>query len=171
MVSLLSLYHNLNTMIRKKTASQAYKFRIGSNIRKWRNIKEIKQKELANSLKLSEASVSNIENDITNITLAQLEEISVALNVSIEQLLSDPQEKISNRYPGSDISGTMTPVRHLENELLKAMIASMEKKDLQLQEIMQHFIQTLKTLVPGNNQYTLQPGNPSHLLNDSGPVW
>ena len=161
-------------MIRKKTASQAYKFRVGSNIRKWRNIKEIKQKELANTLKISEASVSNIENDITNITLSQLEEISVALNVSIEQLLSDPQDKIrnGNGYADSSISASMNhPMRHVENELVKALIASMEKKDLQLQELMQQFTHTLKTLMQGNNQYSLTPGNPPHLLNDSGPVW
>ncbi len=158
-------------MIRRKTAAQAYKFRVGSNIRKWRNIKEIKQKDLANALKLSEASVSNIENDISNITLSQLEEISVALNVTIEQLLSDPQEKIRNGYTDSSLPGSMNPLRHVENELVKALIASMEKKDLQLQEIMQQFTQTLKTLMQGNNQYPLQPGNQPHVLNDSGAVW
>src|SRR4051794_33980710 len=80
-------------MKKNKFGSASYKFRIGSNIRKWRNLKEIKQKDLAVALQLSEAAVSNIENDITNLTVGQLEDISVALNVSIEQLLSDPQEK------------------------------------------------------------------------------
>ena len=39
-----------------------YKLKIGSNVRKWRNLKSIKQKELASSLNLSEAAISNIDN-------------------------------------------------------------------------------------------------------------
>jgi transcriptional regulator with XRE-family HTH domain len=158
-------------MLNKKNPPQAYKFRVGSNIRKWRNIKEIKQKELANMLKLSEASVSNIENDITNITLSQLEEISIALNVSIEQLLSDPQEK----FRTTNTTGAFTPskdsLRYLENELVKAMIASMEKKDQQLQEIMQQFIQTLNVLMKGEKYYSLTTDSQQHMLNEGQPGW
>lgn len=134
-------------MIKKKTAVPAHKFRIGSNIRKWRNIKDIKQKDLANSLNLSEAAVSNIENDITNITVTQLEDISLALNVSIEQLLSDPQEKFSNPAAEGNMSFEKNNSNYPTNELLNALIASMEKKDQQLQTIMQHFIHTVDTLL------------------------
>jgi len=124
-------------MIKKKNTDATHKFRIGSHIRKWRNMKDIKQKDLANSLNLSEAAVSNIENDITNITVTQLEDISIALNVSIEQLLSDPQEKYGSTY-----ISTTGNVRHhyQDNELVNAIIASLEKKDQQLQVIMQHLI-------------------------------
>ena len=125
-------------MIKKKTSDSGYRFRIGSHIRKWRNIKDIKQKDLANSLNLSEAAVSNIENDVTNITVTQLEDISIALNVSIEQLLSDPQDKFRNPYI---YAATGKDQQHYpDNELLNAVIASMEKKDQQLQVIMQQFI-------------------------------
>lgn len=132
-------------MIKKKTAVAAYKFRIGSNIRKWRNIKDIKQKDLANSLNLSEAAVSNIENDITNITVTQLEDISIALNVSIEQLLSDPQDK----FRGSNTQTSIGANKQVfpEAELLHAVISSLEKKDQQLQVIMQHFIHTMSAMM------------------------
>jgi len=132
-------------MIKKKKAVAAYRFRIGSHIRKWRNIKDIKQKDLANSLNLSEAAVSNIENDITNITVTQLEDISIALNVSIEQLLTDPQEKFRNTHVPDD--SATTPRFDPENELLHAVISSLEKRDQQLQVVMQHFIHTLGTLM------------------------
>lgn len=134
-------------MIKKKTAVPAHKFRIGSNIRKWRNMKDIKQKDLANSLNLSEAAVSNIENDITNITVTQLEDISIALNVSIEQLLSDPQEKFSNTGAERNMLFEKNNSVYPDNELLNAVIASMEKKDQQLQVIMQHFIHTMETFL------------------------
>jgi transcriptional regulator with XRE-family HTH domain len=120
------------------------KFRVGSNIRKWRNLKEIKQKDLATELNLSEAAVSNIENDITNLTLGQLEDISIALDVSIEQLLSDPQEKY-NSYAGyHQVLARQEEQKAVEKELLTAVIASLEKKDEQLQTIMQHFIHTMR---------------------------
>ena len=134
-------------MIKKKTADAGYRFRIGSHIRKWRNIKDIKQKDLANSLNLSEAAVSNIENDITNITVTQLEDISIALNVSIEQLLSDPQEKFRSPYIYAGASTGKDQQHYPDNELLNAVIASMEKKDQQLQTIMQHFIHIMTELM------------------------
>ena len=135
-------------MIKKKNADATHKFRIGSHIRKWRNMKDIKQKDLANSLNLSEAAVSNIENDITNITVTQLEDISIALNVSIEQLLSDPQEK----YGSAHISTTGNARHHYQdNELVNAIIASLEKKDQQLQVIMQNFLHAISVLIQEEN--------------------
>lgn len=134
-------------MIKKKNAISTNKFRVGGNIRKWRNIKDIKQKDLANSLKLSEAAVSNIENDVTNITLTQLEEISTILNVTIEQLLSDPQEQYGNPVlvsPDPFIKDQKNP---LEKELMHAIISSLEKKDQQLQVMIQHFIEMMNTLL------------------------
>lgn len=133
-------------MIKKKTATNVNKFRIGGNIRKWRNIKDIKQKDLANSLGLSEAAVSNIENDVTNITVTQLEDIALALHVSIEQLLSDPHEKIRGPIAYNTISAK-EPGHNLDMEILNALMASLEKKDQQLQVIMQHFIHTISTLM------------------------
>lgn len=128
--------------MKKNKNSFAYKFKIGTNIRKWRNIKDIKQKELAAALQISEAAVSNIENDVSNITLGQLEEISIALNVSIEQLLSDPQDKFSLPQTIAEKEDQ----RVLDKELLSAVISSMEKKDQQLQVIMQHFIHAMTVL-------------------------
>jgi len=131
--------------MKRNKYSSANKFRIGTNIRKWRNIKDIKQKDLASALHISEAAVSNIENDVSNITLGQLEEISIALNVSIEQLLSDPQDKF--RIPTANSNPEKEDRQVLDKELLNAVISSMEKKDQQLQVIMQHFIHAMTVLV------------------------
>jgi len=108
------------------------RFKVGVNIRKWRNMKEIKQKDLAVSLGLSEAAVSNIENDITNVTLTQLEDISTVLEVSMEQLLSDPQQQ----YLRKQESTPDPDPDNLQKQLIKAMIISLQKKDEQLQELM-----------------------------------
>jgi transcriptional regulator with XRE-family HTH domain len=121
-----------------------YKLKIGSNVRKWRNLKSIKQKELASSLNLSEAAVSNIENDITDISLRQLEDIAGAINISIEQLLNDPQESFN------PVHGTQDENRNpgfLEKELLTAVITSLEKKDEQLQKIVDNVLRTMSSIV------------------------
>ena len=103
-------------------------------------------------MKLSEAAVSNIENDITNITVTQLEDISNALNVSIEQLLCDPQEKFNlATIQGKGLTGN-EQANILENELVKALIASLEKKDQQLHAIMQQCIHAMHTLMQPETQ-------------------
>ena len=130
--------------MKRNKNSAAYKFKIGSNIRKWRNIKDIKQKDLASALQISEAAVSNIENDVTNITVGQLEEISIALNVSLEQLLSDPQDKL--RAVSADQTNNEEN-QYLNKELLNAFVTSLEKKDQQLQAIMQNFIHAMNSLM------------------------
>ena len=113
-------------MKRRNYLSTDYKLKIGGNIRKWRNLKGIKQKELAAILELSEAAISNMENNITDITLSQLEDISVSLDISVEQLFSDPQENM----PPYNLPGTTQKQQHpfLEKELLNAVINSMQKK-------------------------------------------
>lgn len=133
-------------MKRKNFLSKEYKIKIGGNIRKWRNLKGIKQKELATALDLSEAAISNIENNVTDITLSQLEDISVGLDISVEQLFNDPQETYtvpSNATVRSDRQ--YQPA--FDKELVNAVIISMQKKDEQLQVIMQNVLHTMTTLV------------------------
>lgn len=118
--------------LQKIILMKEYKLKIGANVRKWRNLKSIKQKQLAGSLQLSEAAVSNIENDITNVSLRQLEDIADALEISVEQLLNDPEENYT--YPGS-VRGQVPAV--FEKELMDAIILSLQKKDEQLQAILE----------------------------------
>ncbi len=133
-------------MKKKNYLNKEYKLKIGGNIRKWRNIKGIKQKELASALELSEAAISNIENNITDITLSQLEDISAGLDVSVEQLFADPQETyevLGNQLHNNEKSRQPA----FEKELLNAVIHSMQKKDEQLQLIMQNVLKTMANLI------------------------
>ncbi len=134
-------------MKRNKHAGTASKFKIGAHIRKWRNIRDIKQKDLAMALQISEAAVSNIENDVSNLTIGQLEEISLVLNVSIEQLLSDPQDKFNYPQYAAQINNVNDDPSIPDKALLNALIVSIEKKDQQLHIIMQHFLQTITSIL------------------------
>jgi len=123
------------------TLEREYKLKIGGNVRKWRNLKSIKQKQLASYLKLSEAAVSNIENDITNVNLRQLEDIANAMEVRVEQLLCDPEETYTTTNQNNS-----KPVVY-EKELLNAIITSLEKKDEQLHKIMENVIHTMSSVI------------------------
>ncbi|MEO6668941.1 MAG: helix-turn-helix transcriptional regulator [Ferruginibacter sp.] len=129
----------------KNYISKEYKVKIGGNIRKWRNLKGIKQKELAFSLELSEAAISNIENDLTDVTLSQLEDLSLGLDVPVEQLFTDPQQTASTSSANAgNHDKFFQPL--FEKELLNAVITSMQKKDEQIQLIMQNVLHTMSTL-------------------------
>jgi transcriptional regulator with XRE-family HTH domain len=91
-VSFLGLLFNYAVMKKKDD----YKFKIGGNVRKWRMLQGIKQKELAARLNMSEGAVSNIENDISAPTIHHVENIASALGISISILLMDPQQMLAN---------------------------------------------------------------------------
>jgi len=75
--------------IKPKTA---YQLRIGRHIRLWRDLKGIKQQELASTIGITPAALSQIENDLAEITLHRMEDIADALGVKPEQLLAGPQQ-------------------------------------------------------------------------------
>ena len=132
-------------MKNKKNIGGYERLKIGANIRKWRNIKEVKQKDLASSLRMSEAAVSNMENDLTDLTLSQLEDISVALDLPLEKLFVDPQETLSSAMQlnnAAEISNNFI----MEKELIYSMLGSMQKKDEHLTSVMEGVLETMKTL-------------------------
>ena len=137
----------------KKRLTQPYnRLKIGANIRKWRNIREIKQKDLAASLCLSEAAISNIENNITDVTLSQLEDISLTLDIPVEHLFCDPQESLQVSYHGIEIP-TGKKQFLLDKELLTTLFANMQRKDEQLQSMMQHVLLTMSAIVQDDKKF------------------
>ena len=144
-------------MKKKNFLSKEYKLKIGANIRKWRNLKGIKQKELAAVLNLSEAAISNIENNITDVTLSQLEDLSLGLDISIEKLFTDPQENLTIPALPPVNEKQFHPL--IETEFLNAVINSLEKKDEQLHTIMQNVLNTMSTLVQEREEIYLKRGN------------
>ena len=59
-------------MTKLEKNNPAYLLKIGINIRKWRELKGIKQEQLANQLGITKAALSNIENDKTDISLHRI---------------------------------------------------------------------------------------------------
>ena len=65
---------------------------IGSNIRKWRTVKGIKQVTLANEIGISKGTLSKIENDKAAISIQKLQKIAIVLNTRLSLLLTDPSD-------------------------------------------------------------------------------
>ena len=121
-------------MKKKNNVGGYERIKIGTNIRKWRGIKDMKQKDLASALRISEAAISNIENDLTDVTLSQLEDIAVTLDVEVEKLFTDPQEAIENINYNATSENKNQLV--MDSALVYALIGSIQKKDDQLKDVL-----------------------------------
>jgi transcriptional regulator with XRE-family HTH domain len=117
------------------------RIRIGAHIRKWRNIKDVKQKQLAGALRVSEAAISNMENDLTDITLSQIEDIAIALNVPFEDMFTDPGEKI---YQTTEQTRENRMEQVMEKDLLYTLLGTLQKKEQQWENWMEKMMEKLE---------------------------
>jgi transcriptional regulator with XRE-family HTH domain len=67
---------------------------VGSNIRKWRDLKGMKQESLAEELDISPVAISKIETGKTNIPLKRLFAIASVLKIDVQLLFIDPSNII-----------------------------------------------------------------------------
>ena len=79
-------------MTEHKKNNPPYCLKIGINIRKWRELKGIKQELLATKLGITKAALSNIENDKTDVSLHRIEDIARCLNLEVMKLFLNPLE-------------------------------------------------------------------------------
>ena len=73
-----------------KQSRSSYRLLIGQNIRKWRELKGIKQELLALDIGITKAALSNIENNKTDINLHRIEDIANSLDLETMKLFCDP---------------------------------------------------------------------------------
>ena len=66
------------------------RLQIGQNIRKWRELKGVKQELLAVDLGITKSALSNIENNKTGIPLHRIETIAGSLGIETMKLFCDP---------------------------------------------------------------------------------
>jgi transcriptional regulator with XRE-family HTH domain len=137
-------------MKHRQNAGGYDRLKIGSNIRKWRGIKQIKQKDLAHALHLSEAAISNIENDLTDVSLSQLEDISIALQLELEQLFMDP-ELIMQQHLKPTLRETEQRVT-LEPEWYYSLIGNLQKKDEEIKHVLHEVINKLSMIEVANTK-------------------
>lgn len=136
------LINQKNVLMKTQKNIEGYeRIRIGAHIRKWRNIKDVKQKQLACALRISEAAISNIENDLTDVTLSQIEDIAIALNVPFEDMFTDPGEKI---YQTAEQNKEIRIEQVMEKDLLYTLLGTLKKNEQQWETWMQKMIEKLE---------------------------
>ena len=112
-----------------KTNEKVHKLNVGENILYWRRLKGIKQEVLADMIGISSGALSNIENGVSKPDIARLEDIANALEIELNQLLTNPQQLFTfNNSPQSNgvIYGTNNQ-QNMDKELLHKLTTIMEK--------------------------------------------
>lgn len=79
-------------MNKNNEANESHTIKIGEKIRKWRNLKGIKQHDFARLLNVSASTLSNYENNKRPITTGQALIIAYHLKISFNHLTKDPIE-------------------------------------------------------------------------------
>jgi transcriptional regulator with XRE-family HTH domain len=70
---------------------------LGENIRKWRELRSIKQQLLASKLGITPGAMSNIENNKSCVSTDRLQQIACCLQIDVTMLFSNPLDLINAR--------------------------------------------------------------------------
>ena len=109
-------------------ANKEYKIKVGENIRIWRELKGLKQIDLAKRIEISPEALSNIENGVSKPNIERLEDIANALEIEVSQLLVNPQLLYCFKN-GQKSNGVQSVQYHsdFDKELLERVMLVMEK--------------------------------------------
>lgn len=77
-----------------KKSNPPYTLNIGNNIRKWRELKGVKQEFLARQIGITKSALSNIENNKTDVSLHRIEDIARCLELDAMKLFINPMDLI-----------------------------------------------------------------------------
>ena len=75
------------------------KIKIGQRIRQLRELSSMSQKDLAYSADLDRSYIASIENGSRNVSIVNIEKISIALNVTLKEFFNDAE---FNKSTGSN---------------------------------------------------------------------
>jgi transcriptional regulator with XRE-family HTH domain len=75
------------------------KAKIGLRIRQLRELSSMSQKDLAYSADLDRSYIASIENGSRNVSIVNIEKISIALNVTLKEFFNDAE---FNKTAGSN---------------------------------------------------------------------
>jgi len=109
-------------------ANKEYKIKAGENIRTWRELKGLKQIDLAKRIDISPEALSNIENGVSKPNIERLEDIADALDIEVSQLLVNPQLLLSlMNSPNNKTVPAFQNQPDFDKDLLERVVSVMEK--------------------------------------------
>ena len=101
---------------------------IGSKVRKFRNINNLSQNLLAEMADVSQSMIQSLESDKNIPDAIHLNRIAKALNVDINELLSD-ERVVQNNSDKSigNINSQVTINNHFPDNILELLLSNQEK--------------------------------------------
>jgi transcriptional regulator with XRE-family HTH domain len=117
----------------KSSKQKEYKIKIGSKVRKLRDLKGMKQEELASMLGITPGALSNIENDKCDSTLGRIEEIADIFGVNVTELFDDSRHQFTFNAPNyNGILYDEKKYYSVEKSILDSLMAQITIKDGQI---------------------------------------
>lgn len=99
---------------------------IGHNIKKIRELKDLKQDYVASRIGVSRRYYIMMESDEVDIRADRLDQIARVLDVNVSELISFDDKKMFYAYQSADALNSGA-VRHLQLDLLERQVESFEK--------------------------------------------
>ena len=119
--------------------------RIGSNIRKLRELKSITREQMASQLDMSPSNYSKVERDELPLTLDRLEKIAKIFELTYLDIINYDESKIMNFI--GHISQVANSIGHIGNCYFSSQTLELEKKV----ELLEKRIQVLEENISKNN--------------------
>ena len=103
---------------------------IGLNIRRYRNFRDIKQAHLAEQLKRSTRWLGQVENGESDISISDLQKISIALGLPIADFFIGAPNRVFNNYhqQGTYIAAQHNVTDEKVAALYEKIIANLEER-------------------------------------------
>ena len=112
--------------MKNKNPEKEYK-KIGEYIRAWRELKGLKQEDVAHKIGISTTALSNIETGVSKPNIERLEDIAEALEVELSQLLINPQQLFSTNNNNHNTQHNVSHQQAIDKNLVDRMMDVMEK--------------------------------------------
>ena len=110
---------------------------IGQTIAKIRLHKEIKAREIASQLNMSESNYTKYERGENDITISFINQVSEILQVSVFQILSSKRENVIENISDANIAIQATQnVQILNKEIIDLYKNQLAAKDMQIEKLL-----------------------------------
>jgi transcriptional regulator with XRE-family HTH domain len=139
-IFVLIIYQSVKKYVKKVTSMETLKV-IGENVRKLRQLSDIKQEDLALKLGKSIKWLSQLENGLIDPHLSEIDKLAANLHTNSETLLSTSIGNIFNNYhqQGTYIANQQNHSNENHIELMRSHIALLERQLLSLEKQLAQF--------------------------------
>ncbi len=129
---------------------------IGEKIRKIRELKGLKQENIATALGMSVTAYGNLERGDTNLTYDKLEEIAKAMEVTVSDIINLPEEFTIHNITNSHVAVAQLGCNYgnINNPEVEGYKIAIEKLDAQVEYLKRQNDALLSAMMVEKNKGT-----------------